>query len=188
MLKLLILLPITFYSLSSLAISVGTGSSLGMLRISPVIGYEQVQKNYPTPHTSNRLFYGLGVEVGPRAFSIEMQATQGKDSESYSGIEIDETTTKLSLGLKSSMSASSFLNFYFRTGAQGKTSERVTTEAGVSTTEKSAFYVDPYVGTGVNIAVANALTMSVGLTAVFTDYPNEGKIEYQTNLGFGLRF
>ena len=80
------------------------------------------------------------------------------------------------------------LQFYLRAGAQGKEVTTDTTESGVTTTDKSAFYVDPYVGTGLNIAMASMLNLSLGLTAVFSDYPNKGKIEYQTNFGFGLRF
>lgn len=188
MLKILILLPFTLYSLSAYSLSVGTGALSGMFRITPVVGYEQVQKNYPTPHTVNRFYYGVGIEAGPRLLSVELQATQGEDTESYSGTDIKETTKKASLGIKSYFALASMLQFYFRAGAQGKDVTTDTTVSGVTTTEKSAFYVDPYVGTGLTVSLASMLNLSLGLTAVFSDYPNKGKIEYQTSFGFGLRF
>ena len=63
-----------------------------------------------------------------------------------------------------------------------------TTTDGVTTSQTSAFYVDPYVGAGIRISAANVMNVSLGVTAVFSDYPNPGKVEYQTNLAIGMHF
>ena len=40
--------------------------------IEPVVGYERVQKVLPTPHTKDRLMYGLRVLMGVPLLSLEL--------------------------------------------------------------------------------------------------------------------
>jgi hypothetical protein len=193
MLKLITLSLATFLTLNSYALGNG-GIRLGngIVRITPVVTYEQQQKNYPTSHTKNVLSYGVGIEIGPPAFSIEIRGTQSDDTSDYTSPneKVEEKIQKLSLGLKSYVALNSVFRFYFRAGAQGKKIEQTITDKStlLSTTTKSAFYVDPYAGTGININLANVFSMNLGINATLSDYPNDGKIEYSTTFGLGMGF
>lgn len=191
MLKLLVLFLSTIFVFNSYAVG-GAGIRMGngMVRVTPLVTYEQVQKNYPTPHTKNVLSYGVGVEIGPPIFNVDLRGSQSDDTSDYTDEEVKETTQKLSVGLQSSYALNSVFRFFLRGGAQGKkTKQKITNKTTlVTTTSESAFYVDPYVGTGIRISASNIFSMSLGVNAIFSDYPNKGKVEYQTTLAIGVGF
>ncbi len=190
MFKLITLFTVLFISTQTYAIRGGVSLGSGLIRLSPIVSYDQVQRNYPTPHTSNVLSYGLGIELGPRAFTIEIQGTQSEDTSTYSetNTTIKETIQKISLGIKSYFGLKSMLNFYLRGGAQGKKIKNEITQNGTTASDESAMYVDPYVGAGLRIRMAKFFSLSLGITAVFTDYPNKGETEYQSTVGVGIGF
>ncbi len=178
---------ITLLLFLSLSIpSTMAASSKGNLTIGPIVGYERVQKISPTPHTKDRLFYGIRAVYGPPLLSAEAEITQGKDTESFPerDLTIKETATSAMVGLRSNFLRTKFLTTYIRAGGHARKSEVETTEAGVTTTREPAVSVSPYAGAGLNINLMNKFTLNLGITAIFTGKPKGSDSEYQTSLGF----
>ena len=160
------------------------------LNLYPIIGLERVQKIEPTPHTKSRLIYGLGLRYGPPALAAEAEVTRGSDDESFPdrNLMIKETATNVMLGLRSSFQFASLLRWYLRAGGHARKTERERTENGVTSETDPAVYVSPYAGTGLSVNVLNKFTINGGVTVIFTGKPKVSDHEYQTTLGFGLRF
>lgn len=161
-------------------------SSKSYLTIGPIVGYERVQKISPTPHTKDRLVYGVRALYGPPLLSAEAEVTQGKDSESFPerDLTIKETATTAQLGLRSNFFRTKILTTYLRAGGHARKSEIETTEAGVTTKSEPAIRISPYAGAGLGINLMNKFTLNLGITAIFTGKPKGSDREYQTTLGF----
>lgn len=157
--------------------------------VEPVIGYERVQSILPTPHTSNRLFYGVRASWGPQLLSVEAEVTQSKDDQTYDAgaTKVAETSTNYKLGLRSGYNIGSNLRWYLRAGASARDSKYETTSAGVTTTNDPGVYVSPYAGTGLSINMLGIFSLNAGVTAVFTDHKDVSEPEYQSSLGFSIR-
>lgn len=157
--------------------------------ISPIVGYERVQKFEPTPHTKSRLIYGLRASYGPPIFAAEAEVTRGSDDESFpdQDLTIEETATNAMLGLRSSFNISSALRWYIRGGGHARKREITRTQDGVTTEQDPAVYLSPYAGSGLNINLFNKLTLNAGITVIFTGEPKGSDYEYQTTLGFGIK-
>ena len=162
----------------------------GNLTINPVIGYERVQKVYPTPHTSSRFIYGLRAQYGLRILSLEAEATQGKSDEAFptQNITVKDTTTNLKLGLRSNFNIlANTLSMYLRAGASGNKTKEERTESGVTTTVEPDFDISPYAGTGFNFRLLSNIYANGGITVIFTGEPEGSDYDYQTTLGFTVR-
>lgn len=186
--KKLILLPIVVFLLSTMsAFSQTRGSSL--LSVEPIVGYERVQALLPEPHTKDRLIYGLRVSFGPPILSIEAEATQGSDTESFpsDNLEVKESVTNGMVGLKSSIFNGQFLRWYIRAGGHARKTKIETTLLSVTTTEEPDLKISPYAGTGLTFRFGSMFTLNAGITAIFTGEPNGSDREYQTTLGFSIR-
>jgi hypothetical protein len=164
-------------------------SSTDNLTIGPIIGYERVQKILPTPHTTNRLVYGLRAVYGPPLLSAEAELTQGKDTENFPdrSLTIKETATNAKVGIRSNFLRTTFVTTYLRAGGHARKSEIEKTESGVTTTHEPAIYVSPYAGAGMAVNILNKLKLNFGVTAIFTGKPKGSDREYQTTLGFTIK-
>lgn len=179
---------ILIISSSTSALAYGNISK-GNLTIEPIVGYERVQSILPTPHTSNRLFYGARANWGPQYLSLEAEVTQSKEDETYNSgtVEMAETSTNYKLGLRSAYNIGSSLRWYLRAGASARESKYERTEAGVTTTQEPATYVSPYAGSGLSINMLGVFSLNAGITAVFTNHREIEEPEYQSSLGFSIR-
>lgn len=158
------------------------------LNVGPVVGYERVQKISPTPHTTDRLVYGVRATYGPPLLSAEAEVTQGKDTESFPlrDLTIKETATNVKLGIKSNFLRTKFITTYLRAGGHARKSEIETTESGITTTDEPAIYISPYAGTGLTVNLLNKFKLNLGVTAIFTGKPKGSDREYQTTFGFSV--
>lgn len=183
--KNIILLVITL-SFSSKVFSAG-GSQY--LTFEPIVGYERVQKLSPTVHTKARLIYGVRANFGPPLISIEGQVTQGNDTEVFPLLDltIKEEVINAMLGLRSQIGFGP-LGFYIRAGGHARKSKITTTKAGASTVKEPAIYASPYAGTGISLKLASMLRVNAGITVIFSGRPKGSDQEYQTTLGFALKF
>lgn len=165
------------------------GSSQGYFKLEPIIGYERVQKLEPTPHAKSRLMYGLRASYGPPVLSAEAELTQAKDDEAFpqQNLTIEEKSTNLMLGLRSSFNLGGMLSWYFRAGGHARKSEYSRTESGVTTTREPAVYLSPYAGTGLSVNLMGNFTANAGYTVIFTGRPKGSDREYQTTLGFAVK-
>ncbi len=161
----------------------------GYLKIEPVIGYERVQKIEPTPHSKNRLIYGIRANYGPPIFSLEAEVTQGKDNESFPdrNLTIEETVTNGMLGVRSSFNIGNLARWFLRFGGHARKTELSRTENSITTTTEPAIYLSPYAGTGLSINLLRTFSLNAGYTVIFTGRPKGSDREYQTTLGFSIR-
>jgi hypothetical protein len=157
--------------------------------LEPIVGYERVQALLPEPHTKDRLIYGLRASLGPRLLAIEVEATQGKDTESFpdDDLTISETAINAMVGLKSVPLYGRFIKWHIRAGGHARKVTRESTEAGVKTTTEPDIAISPYAGTGLSFTLGPMFTLSAGITAIFTNEPLATEPEYQTTLGFSIR-
>lgn len=180
--------------LAGLAISLlpskGALAAPVLLSLEPIIGYERVQKIVPDAHTHDRLLYGARLTLGFMPLAAEAEYTRATDSESFSSpdLKTKDTDDRLKLGLRSSIPISRIFSFQLRGGGQALRNVHSETTAGVTSEVKNKIHWDPYGGAGLTARLGSRVLLSAGVTAVFTDFPHMSKNDYQTNVGFSLRF
>ena len=164
-------------------------NSKGLLSIEPIVGYEQVQTLAPTPHSKNRLIYGLRAIYGFSFLAAEAELTQGNDTESFpvDDLTIKESVINAKLGIRSNFINTQFFNSYLRAGGHARQSEIETTDAGVTTVEKPAVKISPYAGAGFGLRINNMFRFNLGITAIFTGEPKGSDRDYQTTAGFSIK-
>ncbi len=182
--KIIYYLISTFFLLTSHSLFAKGGN----LNISPLYGFERVQKLSPEVKTKNRTFVGVRVVYGPPLFSFESEVTRSNDTETLParGITEEEESYAAKLGFRSSFNLV-LLRWYIRAGGHARKSTYDRTENGVNTTREPAIYVSPYAGTGFTFNLAANLFASGGITAIFTGKPKGSDRDYQTTLAFGMR-
>lgn len=173
------LLPINIFAATS-------GAPL--ITIGPIYGFETVQAIEPKLHSQSRAYYGLRATVGNGFLQGEAEATQSKKSESFpdDDLKIDDTTNKAKLGLRFNFKMASFLDLFIRSGMQAKQSETTKTLNDTATTKKSAFYSDPYIGSGIRINLAKGISASGDYSIVFSDYPVSNTQEKQASFNISI--
>lgn len=184
------IIPVLIFMYSSISLS--ASSQLSGLSVSPIFGIERVQKIQPTPHTKERMTYGIRVLYGPSLFSFEAEATKADDSEVYDDTEYKEESIAAKVGLRSSFNLV-ILNWFFRAGGharQKKITKIVTDLTFNQTITKSepAIKVSPYAGTGFKINLPGGLFMTGGVTAIFTGEPKGSDKEFLADLAWGIKF
>ncbi len=160
------------------------------VRITPIVGYERIQKFAPTLHTKDRLIYGVRANVGPSYFSAEGEVTQGKDSEDFpdQGLTISEQSYKLKLGFRAGFEAiAQIMRISLRAGFQARQTERTKEQFGLKTSSKDKILTHPYAGGGFTFHISTYFSLQGGITVIFTDLPNPGDKEYQTTLGLKIK-
>jgi len=185
---LIILIFLTSMSLQAKSKNIQT--KYGTITVTPVVTFENAQKLKPTPHVKQRTLYGVRATWSHGILALEGEYTMGSDSDFFvsTGKSIKENVKKAKLGLRASFSLNSMLSWSLRGGAQAKQSLIEETLASVTTSNKGATYVDPYIGTELSIHLFNLFSLSAGVTAVMSDYPNKGKIETSTDFGVSFHY
>ncbi|MEK6580297.1 MAG: hypothetical protein AABZ55_13815 [Bdellovibrionota bacterium] len=158
--------------------------------VEPVVGYERVQKLKPSLHFSNRLIYGVRARAGLPLASAEAEYTRGEDTESYPILSLTtkDTDDKLKLGIRSSFRLSGLFHLWGRGGVQGKRNRHEDTQSGVTTVTVGNFVYRPYAGIGLSAGLGHNLELDGGVTVIFNDFPRMQTNEYETTLGFSVRF
>ena len=159
------------------------------ITIEPVVGYERVQKLVPTPHSNDRLIYGVRGSYGMSILAVEAEVTQGRDTESFPNedLTIKEVATNAKIGLRSSIVNTRLIRWYLRAGGHARQSEITTTELGVTTVVEPGIRISPYAGTGLVFNFNNTFKLNAGVTVIFTGKPKGSDREYQSTLGFAIK-
>lgn len=162
------------------------------LKITPIVGFERVQRFTPTPHMKTRGIIGVGAVYKLPVGAAEAEYTHGEDisKEVSSGTSYEQSDDKVKLGLRGTASLGSFLSTYLRGGAQAKKSQVTSTTTSGTTTKNSTTKVNPYVGTGLNFHLLQFVSLNADVTAVYTPTSTPGLSDYeiQPSLGLSIRF
>lgn len=162
-------------------------AELFKLDIEPVIGYERVQQELPTQHTTNRLIYGGRITAGVLLVALEAEYTRGTSEEILPDLTVKSTGDKIKAGLRSGFNLGSLLQLYLRGGLQGSQETTEQTQNGVTTTTVRPIAYNPYAGAGLRMRLTSRLTASASVIAVIPDITNLGRNEYQTTAGFAVK-
>lgn len=157
----------------------------------PIIGYERVQKLYPTVHTKDRLTYGARAWLGFQFIAVETEYLTAKDTETFTSPDRSYTDTdqKVKAGLRSQIRLASMLSFLLRAGAQAKQNTHEETISGVTTSTANPWVYHPYAGAGLNIRLMNHVHFTAEVVTVFAKYPtNWTDHEYQATAGISIHF
>ena len=176
------------FLLSAPAFAMGSGDL--KYDVEPIVGYERVQKFLPTPHTHDRLTYGVRATAGLLMLSAEGEYTRGTDSESFpaQGVDTKDTDDMLKLGLVSQYRLGQLLTAGLRGGVQASKNIHESTANGVLTKTTNPVVYHPYAGFLASASLSTKVALTAGITVVFHDFPSMKQNDYQTSLGLTLQF
>lgn len=184
--KNIFLLVMLFSSATAFARNSGASN----FSLSPIIGFERVQKFQPTPTMKTRAIFGAEAIYKLPVAALEAEYTHGQDSslDSTTNTNYKDVDDKLKLGLRGGFEMGPYLSSYLRGGAQAKQSKQTRTTSSGTSTSSTLTKVNPYVGTGLAIHLFNAFTLSADATAVYTPTKTPGLSDYeiQPSIGFGI--
>lgn len=179
--KKVILFFVCFLPFSSIAAD-------ARLTFEPLYGIETALVRFPEPpRYVTRATYGLRLVYGTTPLSAEAEATRSQSRNDYPDLnqKVEDTSDRLSLGLRSTIPLASFLGFYLRAGGRASQGETTVTTNGVSEDIKNPLRVDPYAGAGFQLAFSSILAANAGVTLIRNA---EGKYDSQYTLGLSARF
>lgn len=178
----------TIYLACALFLCFGAFAADSKLTFEPLYGMETVLVRYPEPaRYVTRALYGARVLYGITLLSGELEYTQAFSNKTYPGSDqkVEDSSQRLSLGLRTTIPMSQYIGIYFRAGARATQGESKVTIADVSETHKDPLHVDPYAGAGLQLAFSNNFALNAGATLIQNA---EGKYDSQYTLGLTVRF
>lgn len=163
-----------------------TGVSVSL---EPIVGYELQRKEDPT-RTKLVLTYGARVVAGYKILSAELEYTQGKSNDRYAdtATEIEEKTQNVRLGVRSTFSIASMLDWYLRGGAEAQKRHITRTVSGITTERDAPSKVYPYLGTGMYFRLGSQISLNASVLTTIKDTSNLNKNEYTTAFGVNVNF
>lgn len=163
-----------------------TGVSVSL---EPIVGYELQRKEDPT-RTKLVLTYGARVVAGYKILSGELEYTQGKSEDRYpdTATEIEEKSQNVRLGVRSTFTLASMLDWYLRGGAEAQKRHITRTVAGVVSERDAPSKVYPYLGTGLSIRLGSQIALNASVLATLKDTNDLKKNEYTTAFGINVNF
>lgn len=157
------------------------------ISITPIIGFERVQKFEPTPTMKTRMIYGARVLYPLPVTSLELEYTHGQDT-SYSpetATSYKDQEDKVKLGLRGSTSGR-FVSAHLRGGAQARKNKQTKTVNGVTTTKSGDVKVNPYLGTGLGLNFFNIFSLDSDVTVIYTPTKNPALKDYEIQPSVGI--
>ena len=183
-----LLFIISTFSIASFAQSRSSSNDNFKVKIEPLLGFETVFRDYPTPHTVTHQIYGLRVIAGIDTISGEAEYTKGTDTKNNSTapekIKFDDE--KLKLGIRSSYNLTQHFLLTARLGGQARQTTREITSGGVITTEKEPIKYSPYAGAFLGINFGQYFRINAGSTVVFNDSKDMSKNEIQNTISVNI--
>lgn len=154
----------------------------------PLYGVETRLVRYPEPSRYvTSATYGARVLYGVTLLSGEAEYTASKSRKDYPSDDqkVEDSVERASLGLRSTIPIASFIGFYLRAGGRASQGETKITTSGVTETKDNPLRIDPYAGTGIQIALGSALAVNAGVTMIRNF---ENKYDAQYTLGLSAKF
>lgn len=162
------------------------------LTLTPIIGFERIQKFQPTAHMKTRGIIGVGAVYKFPVVSAEAEFTHASDTSNdvTTNTSYKDEDDKIKLGLRGNADLGPYLSSYLRGGAQAKQSTQTRSVSGLASTTSKTTKVNPYVGTGLAIHLMQYLSISADVTAVYvpSSDPALSDYELQPSLGLTIRF
>jgi hypothetical protein len=158
------------------------------LTFEPLYGVETSLVRYPEPmRYVTRATYGARLLYGTTLFSGEAEYTEARSRKDYSNPEqkIEDSIQRASLGIRSTFPLGPYLGWYFRFGGRASQGETVITTNGVSETRENPLRLDPYGGSGLQLAFSSYLALNAGVMLIRNA---EGKFDSQYTMGLSARF
>jgi hypothetical protein len=158
------------------------------MKIEPIVGYETVYRDTPSPHTATRTIYGGRVSAGVDLLSLELEYTRGADTENFSSApeKIFSSDEKGKAGLRSTYRFNSYFFTSGRIGCQGTRGYTETTSGGVTTREENPIKYNPYAGASLGISLGSFVSITAGTTMVFRDNSDLSKNDVQNVLSISI--
>jgi hypothetical protein len=155
-------------------------SGLGM-KIEPILGYETVYRDTPSPHTATRAIYGGRASAGVDLLALEIEYTRGADTENFATApeKIYTSDEKGKVGLRSTYRFNEYFFTTGRIGCQGTRGYTETTSSNVLTRTDNPIKYNPYAGASVGINLGSFVSISAGSTMVFRDTSDLSKNDVQ---------
>lgn len=159
------------------------------LEVTPVVGYERTQKLLPEVRTTQRLIYGARIVWGVPIVAAEAEYLRAIDTETVSGISVEDETDRAKIGVRSRLGLGQFVLFVLRAGAQATRNIHYETVGTTTTMTEEAIRYKPYAGAGFTMKLGRFFYANADLVAVFRDFPNNySQNDYQLSAGFTVRF
>lgn len=164
--------------------------SLLMVTAEPIVGYEKVQRIYPTKHTSEHMLYGVRATAGLMLFSLEGEWTRSRDTEVFPnlGLTTKDVDDKLKAGLRSTIHLLGILYGHARAGGQATKNVHQDIVGGVVTDTSTKMTIRPYAGAGISGRLGHYFEIEGDVTVVFRTPGNLKDNDYQATLGWVIRF
>ena len=161
------------------------------INLTPILGYEFVDKYTPTPHTHGRFIYGAVITVGYPLIALESQYTHGSDSETFLqplGFTTTDTSDRIKLGLRSSYNLNRAVSGHLRGGAESNQTQHQEFLGGAQTVNQTTTVYHPYVGVGLGIWVTSWLQLNGEALGTIVNVNDLSQNEYETSVGVAFRF
>lgn len=163
-------------------------ASESKLTFEPLYGIETALVRFPEPaRYVTRATYGARVLYGTTLLSGELEYTEAQSRNDYPGIDqkVEDKSQRAGLGIRSTLPLGTYLGIYGRVGGRASQGESKVTTAGVSEIHKNPLQVDPYAGTGLQLAFHSNFALNAGVTLIRND---ESHYDSQYTLGLTARF
>lgn len=148
-----------------------TTSAYGfVITVEPIVGYQYLSFDTPTPRRGGMLIYGARVSAGRPHISAEGEYTRGTTTEGFSSPIQSVTTTQenVSLGVRGTYNLAKSLDTFVRLGGQASKFRNDTLDvSGLTTTGEGKWQIHPYLGTGLQFSPADALSAGIEANYVF---------------------
>lgn len=154
----------------------------------PLYGVETRLVRYPEPaRYVTSATYGARALYGVTLLSAEAEYTASKSRNDYSSTnqKVEDSVERASLGVRSTFPITSFMGLYLRAGGRASQGNTKITTNGVEENKDNPLRVDPYAGTGLQVAIGSSLAASAGMTMIRNF---EGKYDSQYTLSLSARF
>lgn len=153
------------------------------ITLSPIIGYQSLQRTYPYTHTQGMLTYGGRLVMGTYELASEFEIQYGSASETFPNnnppVNVDSSFLQARLGARKIIPLIEEISLLGRAGMQAFHYSNDITLNGVTKTEQPAWQYRPYLGAGVIFFFFKSLTLSVEEIYVVGT-------SWETGLGFRL--
>jgi hypothetical protein len=156
--------------------------------IEPIYGVETALVQYPEPpRYKTRATYGVRALYGVTLLSGEAEYTTSHSRDDYPALDqvVTDKVERANLGLRSTIPMGKYFGFYFRAGGSASQGETTVKTAGVEDTKKRALTINPYAGSGLQIAFASNLAINAGVTMIRN---SESEYDAQYTLGLSANF
>ena len=164
------------------------GSGTDNLSISPIIGFERIQKFVPTPTMKTRMIYGAQLLYKLPVTTAELEYTHAQDTsnEAITNTSYQDVEDKVKIGLRGNADLGAYFSTYLRGGAQLRQNKHTqTTITGVSTSSNTS-KVNPYIGSGLAIHVMQYFSLSADITMVYVPTSDAALSPYEIQPSLGL--